>query len=48
LMPSLETNHPNCEIAELGPPQSALACSQAKWGATRRTATQTKKDHSIP
>src|ERR1700676_990084 len=26
LMPSLETNHPNCDTARLGPPQSAPPC----------------------
>jgi hypothetical protein len=30
LMPSIETNHPTCDTAGLGPPQSAPPCLQAR------------------
>src|SRR5258708_22795470 len=29
-MPSIETNHPNCNTARLGPPQSAPSCLRAR------------------
>src|SRR4051794_34197033 len=35
-MPSLETNHPKCDTAGLGPPQRAPPCAS---GDTGRTAT---------
>src|SRR6188474_914299 len=40
-MPSLETNHPNCETAGPGPPRSAPPC--ASRGETGRTAKPTQR-----
>src|ERR1700692_3556554 len=44
-MPPLETNHPNCETAGLGPPQNAPPC--AERGDTKRTAIQTQRTSAL-
>ena len=43
-MPSLETNHPNCDAARPGPPRNAP--SAHRRGGTKRTAIQTQRTPS--
>jgi hypothetical protein len=40
LKPSLETNHPNCETARLGPPQGA-----SPWFPADDTASPFRKEN---